>query len=141
MARSSRSPAHRRARDAEYEDLVRQLTEILFNDALDRLEVILGLRDGKSPFPTTMTTKMVEKTALKMLQRRYKVETRGRKRTYPLGYFGTMNILDRGAQLLAEGIGASKAAEIIHEELKAVYKKIEVPTVSAIKGRLERSRR
>ena len=140
MARSSRSPAQRRARDAEYEDLVRQLTEILFDEALDRLDIILGLRGCKSPFPTAMTTKVVEKTALKILDRRFKdKKKRGPKLADPLGYFGEENMLDRGARLRGEGIGASKAAEIIHEELKAVYEK--VPTVSAIKGRLERSRR
>jgi hypothetical protein len=137
MARNSLSPTQRRALVAQAEDIARRATEALLNQALNKHAEILSRR---SPFSTPMR-KVAEKTARKILNRRFKGERRGRKRTYSLGYFGDVNVLDRGAQLAAEGIGASKAAEIIHEELKAEYKKIDVPTVSAIKGRLERSRR
>jgi hypothetical protein len=154
MPRNPLSPAQRRANIAAAEDLARQATETVLNAALNLLNEKLDLRNHRSQFSEPMT-KVVEKTARKVLKARFKVETRGRKRTYPLGFFGEQNVLDRGAQLAREGIGAGKAAEIIHAELKAEYDtaaaiikqhglKIEqgkVPTVSAIKGHLERSRR
>jgi hypothetical protein len=154
MARNPLSPAQRRADIATAEDDARQATEIVLNAALDLLHEQLDLRNHRSQISEPMT-KMIEKTARKVLKARFKVETRGRKRTYRLGFFREKNVLDRGAQLAREDIGAGKAAEIIHAELKAEYRatraiikqlglKIEqgiVPTASAIKGRLERSRR
>jgi hypothetical protein len=154
MPRNPLSPAQRRAHIAAAEDLARKATETVLNAALDLLYEKLDLRKHRSQFSEPMT-KMVEKTARKVLKVRFKVETRGRKRKYRLGFFREQNVLDRGAQLAREGIGAGKGAEIIHAELKDEYRdtaaiinqqglKIEqgkVPTVSAIKGRLERSRR
>jgi hypothetical protein len=152
MARNSRTPAQRRALIAEAEDKARQVTEDVLNKTLNQLSETLDLWNYASLYSEPMA-KVVEKTARKVLNRYFKGETRGRKPTVGLGYFDEQHILKRGAELAREGIGVSKAAEIIHEELRRQLAKrdtilkgrgfppSQVPTVAAIKGRLERSRR
>jgi hypothetical protein len=154
MARNPLSPIQRRVIIAEAEGLAQRATEMMINWALDQLYDALELRNHKAPFSQPMK-KAVEATARKVLHRRFKTETRGRKQKYPLGFFNEQLLLTRGAELAHEGVGASKAAKIIYAQLKAQYDAVsaimerrgikmergKLPTVSAIKGRLERSSR
>jgi hypothetical protein len=153
MTRNPVASAQRRAHSAAAEDLARQATEMVLNWALDLLNETLDLSNYASPHSEPMA-KAVEKTARKVLDNRFKIETRGRKRTVQLGYFDEKFILDRGAELARGGTGVNRAAKKIRMELitkiadrtaiaKAHGIKIRhrFPTVSAIKGRLERSKR
>jgi hypothetical protein len=154
MTRNPLSSAQHHALVAEAEDKAREATEAVLNEAFNRLGEELDLWNYKSPLSEAMA-KVVENTARKVLNRLFKVETRGRKRTYSMGYFRERFVLSRGDELAREGYGASKAAKIIHADLMEQFhaaskimklrgiriERGKLPTVSAIKGRLERSRR